>query len=158
LDFGPRPVNLQAHLPQLVGGDVLDRCLRQIAPSISTDQFINYWFKMDSRIEHQVVDQVAQLRRRGIPVFLATNQEHVRAKYLMNDLKLSQHVDGLIYSAKVLSKKSDQAFFTECEKIVCRSPADLLLVDDTLGNVTAAENAGWRAVHWAGTKNLLDYL
>jgi putative hydrolase of the HAD superfamily len=135
---------------------VLAECLARINPQVRVDAFIDYWFNMDSRIDSQVLAQVGRLRQRNTKVFLATNQEHSRARFLMENLGLSKHVDGMIYSAAVSSKKPDTAFFRACVDRTGCLPKDLLLVDDTAANIEAARNAGWQAILWTKSSTVLD--
>jgi putative hydrolase of the HAD superfamily len=137
--------------------EVLAQCLPRFAPTVSVDQFISYWFEMDSRIDQDVLAQSDDLRARGVSVFLATNQEHCRARYLMKQLSLSKHFDGIIYSADVSAKKPDAGFFEAAAERSGFAPKDLLLVDDTLANVKAALREGWRAKHWTGTESLHNF-
>ena len=37
-------------------------------------------------------------------------------------------------------------------------PETLLLIDDTAENVSAARQAGWRAVHWTAPRRLGDII
>lgn len=149
------------HWAKIVTGQLelrgaLQDCLAQIAPNLSADDLIAYWFDSDSRIDQQVLAQVDLLRHSGVSVFLATNQEHLRASYLMQKLGLMRHVDGIIYSAAVSAKKPEREFFAECERAACCAPSEAVLVDDTLCNIEAALQAGWRTFRWTGTGSLTD--
>ena len=73
----------------------------------------------------------------------------MRARYLMEDLALADHVDGIYYSACVGHKKPSPEFFHEIVRSVNRAPGELLLVDDSAENVRCAVSAGWNAVHWS---------
>ena len=68
--------------------------LAQIAPQLSAEQVMEYWFRQDSRLNHQLLDDLTTFRRGGYRVYLATNQEHERVRYLMETLGLATHVDG----------------------------------------------------------------
>jgi putative hydrolase of the HAD superfamily len=126
----------------------LDEALTRLGASVTADALVHYWFENDSRIEQQVLSAIGAHRSRGGRVFLATNQEHMRASYLMDDLGLSEHTDGIIYSAAIGHRKPSPEFYalatarSECMR------SDILLVDDTLENVEAARAFGWGAVHW----------
>jgi putative hydrolase of the HAD superfamily len=87
-------------------------------------------------------------RSAGIRVYLATNQEHLRAAYLMETLGLADHVDGIFYSARLGVRKPDMEFFTGVQAAVGRRGDGLLLIDDSRPNVEGARNAGWQALHW----------
>jgi len=147
--------------PEIVVGQrdlraTLEKCLPGIVRDVSVDRFLSYWFEMDSRVDDAVLAQVASLRARAIPVFLATNQEHLRARFLMQEIGLSAHVDGIVYSAMEAATKPHRAFFRACEKRCGLPPGDLVLVDDAMANVTGALKAGWSAVHWTGSEVLAD--
>src|SRR5450432_1293608 len=41
----------------------------------SVDEFLQYWFVSECTIDETLVEYVQQLRQKGIPCYLATNQE-----------------------------------------------------------------------------------
>ncbi|NIJ42453.1 putative hydrolase of the HAD superfamily [Parvibaculum indicum] len=149
-----RDIFFAPHWTDIVTGrkpllDTLHTCLPALAPSLTAQAFIDYWFEKDSRIDRAVLAACDALRGRGVRVFLATNQEHLRAAHLMDRLALRPHVDGMIYSADIAARKPDRAFFDAAERISGAAPHDILLVDDTKANIDAALAAGWNAAHWA---------
>jgi putative hydrolase of the HAD superfamily len=81
-------------------------------------------------------------------VYLATNQEHLRAAYLMEKLGLAEHVDGIFYSARLGAKKPDMEFFAKVQAAVGLCGEEMLLIDDSRQNIEAALKAGWQALHW----------
>jgi putative hydrolase of the HAD superfamily len=81
-------------------------------------------------------------------VYLATNQEHLRAAYLMEKLGLADHVDGIFYSARLGARKPEMEFFRKVQAGVGLPGEELLLVDDDHRNTEAAVRAGWQALHW----------
>ncbi|KQW77009.1 haloacid dehalogenase [Devosia sp. Root413D1] len=132
--------------------------LAEIAPKVSCERLIAYWFENDSRVDKAVLSAVKRYRERGVPVFLATNQEHMRADYLMQQVGLGAYVDGIIYSAALGHRKPHAEFFERAAAIADAAPQDIVLVDDTLANVEAARRSGWSAVHWTGDSTLDDEL
>lgn len=144
------------HWSEIVMGRAeLFEVLREIWPKLgcraTSEAFVEYWFANDARLDRGVLEDVGALRAAGLPVWLATNQEHSRAAYLMDALGLGAHVDGILYSAKLGAKKPEEAFFEA-------AVAALLLVDDTPANVDAARAAGWRAALWTGETRLADLI
>jgi len=126
----------------------LTTCLESIAPEVSPARFISYWFERDSRLVTPLLEQLALARSDGIRVYLATNQEHLRAAYLMEKLGLADHVDGMFYSAQLGAKKPEPEFFAKVQAAVGLPPGELLLIDDVAANIDAARKAGWQALHW----------
>ena len=136
----------------------LAEVLADIAPSVSAAALIDYWFRNDARLDQAVLGSVARLRADGMKVLLATNQEHLRARYLMEELGLGRQVDGIAYSAALGHRKPTPEFYTAASALAGADPADLVLVDDVLANVETAIAAGWRGVHWTGGQRLEDVL
>lgn len=70
--------------------------LLAVAPGLTVDKVLTYWFQHDARLNRELLIDLAALRDAGLRVYLATNQEHARARYLMDTLGLSAHLDGLL--------------------------------------------------------------
>ena len=126
----------------------LTAALQKIAPHVSPAQFVSYWFERDSRLVAPLLRELSLVRSAGIRVYLATNQEHLRAAYLMENLGLAEHVDGIFYSASLGAKKPDMEFFVKVQATVGLCGEEMLLIDDGRQNVEAALQAGWQAFHW----------
>ncbi|WP_414833382.1 HAD-IA family hydrolase [Afifella sp. YEN Y35] len=138
--------------------DVLERCLPPVAPWLAPQDFVDYWFAHDSLLDEALLSEADNLRRHGMLVFLATNQEHMRARYLMEHLRLGEHVDGIVYSAAVGVRKPDRAFFDAALKQSGSVARNTVLVDDMRANVEAAREAGWLAIQWTRGKSLVGLL
>lgn len=126
----------------------LTSSLQTIAPELNPAEFVSYWFERDSRLAAPLLQELSAVRSAGVRVYLATNQEHLRAAYLMEKLGLAEHVDGIFYSAHVGAKKPDMEFFAKVQAAVGLRGEDMLLIDDSLQNVEAALKSGWQALHW----------
>jgi len=164
-DLGIAPATLQEaffrpHWEDVVLGrkglrEALEACLPRIAPSLAPETFLAYWFERDAALDQALLAECDELRGRGARIFLATNQEHLRAAWLMEHLKLGAHVDGMVYSARVGARKPEAAFFAAAQARAGAAPEDILLVDDTRANVEAAVAAGWRGRQWTKGASLM---
>ena len=167
-DLGINPVDLQEQFFARVWKDViigkralrltLSECMPEISDSVSVDKLINYWFEQDSHINMKLLNDCEDARLAGLTIFLATNQERERANYLMENLGLKNHVDGIIYSGELGFLKEDPQFFAKAEAIAGYPPENLLLIDDTLINIETAINSGWSALHWTDDCDLVEIL
>lgn len=165
-DLGIAPDLLQQRFfarywPDIVTGraglhETLAPILAEISPSVSSEALLEYWFARDARLEEALLQDIAALRRDGLTVALASNQEHLRARYLSERLGLAGHVDHFHYSAAIGVRKPDSAFYRHIEQALGGPAEALLLIDDTVENVSAARHAGWRAVHWTAPRRLGD--
>jgi len=132
----------------------LQKSLDDIAPDVSAEALVTYWFEMSSRIIQPVLSDVHAARKQGIPVYLAANQDHSRAEYLMHEMGLNDEVDGIVYSAMAGYQKPDAGFYSFAEKKTGYRPDELLMIDDKMENIEAAKAAGWLAVHWTESESL----
>jgi putative hydrolase of the HAD superfamily len=145
---------------RIVCGDAdLHATLRAIWPALqcnaSPEQFVEYWFSMDSRVDRSLLERVDDWRSKGRCAFLATNQEHSRARYVWGELSLASRFDGMIYSAAVRARKPDLDFFHRARsKLSGVEGRDILFLDDSDDNVRAASNAGWNSFHYCGIESL----
>ena len=107
---------------------------------------IAYWFAADSRVDPTLLAVVQSWRATVAGrCVLATNQEHHRAAYVWDELRLSRDFDDIIYSAALGAKKPDAAYFARATAKLDVEPAEILFFDDSVANVEAAAAAGWDA-------------
>jgi len=163
LDLGLRMEDLQREFFDVYWEDVvlgrvmlaepLGPVLETIAPHLTVDQLIDYWFRQDSRLDREFMRELSEIRSTGVRVYLATNQEHRRAGYLMKDLGLAEHIDDIYYSGQMGAKKPSQEFFDRVASTMSCVASELLLIDDTPANIRAADAAGWQTLHWTGKES-----
>jgi putative hydrolase of the HAD superfamily len=165
-DLGIRPPDLQklffrsADFSSLMVGQAdLFEALRHVWPQLrcaaSVEAFVDYWFSSHSGLDRDVLAAVDRVRHEGKPSFLATNQEHHRARYVWNTLGLSEHFDGMIYSAELGAQKPNPEFFARAVgRLPARKPGEILFLDDSLANIEAAARSGWNALHYRNIEDL----
>ncbi|NLR98605.1 HAD-IA family hydrolase [Rhizobium sp. P38BS-XIX] len=134
----------------------LTEVLGRIAPELQARTLIDYWFENDSRLDHGLLDELAALRIGGTKLFLATNQEHMRAAYLMETLGLSSCFDGIFYSAALGHQKPSAEFFRLATDRVGLAANEIGFIDDVEANVEAARQFGWKAMQWTSGSRLQD--
>lgn len=132
--------------------------LRDIAPQVTCDQLIDYWFSGDSHLDTKLLDELALVRAAGTEVHLATVQEHERARYLWDRLDFRSRFDGLHYAADLGCSKPSAAFFRAIEQRTGFTPQQLFLIDDKIANVEGARACGWGAALWAEKSTLQSLL
>lgn len=164
-DFGLEPRLLQTRFFQQhwsrieIGEADLYTVLEAIWPELEcrgdARSFVDYWFANDSRIDAEVIALVDRWRADGGLAYLATVQEHYRARYVWNTLALSRHFDGMLYSAALGAKKPHADFFRRAfPKLPVGAPNEILFLDDRMNNVEAARTAGWRAHSFTAAEDL----
>lgn len=139
----------RAGLRERLGG-----VLAEIAPHVSCETLIRYWFQGDAELDANLLTQIATVRATGVAVHLATVQEHERAAWLWNDLGLRDHFDDMHYAADLGTSKPSQAFYAAVEQRVGRRGSAIAFVDDSERNVQAARERGWQAALWTSGASL----
>jgi putative hydrolase of the HAD superfamily len=138
--------------------ECLGPVLAKIAPGLSVDQLIRYWFENDAHLDHDLLAQLAAVRAGGVELHLATVQEHERARNIWGELALKRHFDGMHYAAELGCAKPDEAFY---RAVVARSgfaPDEIFFIDDKQANIDAAHAEGWNAALWDGSRPLADLM
>jgi putative hydrolase of the HAD superfamily len=132
--------------------------LAEIAPHLSAETLVSYWFEHDAHLDHDLLDQLAEVRNRGIQLHLATVQEHRRADYLWRTLGFQHRFDAIHYAADIGWAKPASEFFANIEARTGFRGGELFFIDDRLENVEAARALGWRAAVWTGEHRLADLM
>ncbi|MEM7168815.1 MAG: HAD-IA family hydrolase [Pseudomonadota bacterium] len=127
--------------------EVLAALLPDLGYKGSVDRFLEYWFTKDSDLNRDVMAVVGQLAAiEGVELYLATGQEHHRARYLWHDLDLKHHFTEVFFTAQLGLHKHDPAFFQEINKRLEMAEGEQpLFFDDAPPVVAAARAAGWDA-------------
>ena len=132
--------------------------LADIAPHLTCDQLCAYWFENDSHLDHGLLEQLAAIRAQGVRLHLATVQEHERAAYLWDAMRLKDRFDAMHYAADLGAKKPHPDFYAEIGRRTALAPHEMRLIDDRLENVEAAIAAGWSGFHWTPGSRLAEAL
>lgn len=151
------------HWPQIIIGEqaiepALTAVLSKIAPHLETETLLRYWFENDSRLDEKLLADLSLLRKSGVSIYIATNQEHRRAAWLMNEHGLSEHVEGIFYSAKLGCKKPGEQFFRMATESAGVAASEIAFIDDSAENIEAARRYGWQAVQWKSGMTLKEAL
>jgi putative hydrolase of the HAD superfamily len=127
----------------------LAESLEMIGSTAAVEEVLACWFEADLVVFDAAIDLARRAASAGIPVVLATNQEHRRARYLRDRLGQMVSLDRVFYSAEFGVQKHQSAFFEEASKqlgVSEDSRSEVIFVDDLLENVETARKSGWQAV------------
>lgn len=138
--------------------DALEKRLPALGYKGSPMDFARYWLEKDSNLNQPVLDVVRRLRAQGdVPLYIATNQEHLRASWLWSALKLGDLFDDIFYSARIGTRKPEPKFFEYVEQRIGTSEEPPLFFDDTPKVVAAARARGWDAVLFDTVTDLVSH-
>ena len=111
----------------------------------SVEDCIRVWFEADSALNTEILALIAALRGAGIPSYVASTQEPLRAAYLEDVLGFRELFDDRFFSCRVGVMKPDPAFFEHVTASLGVAGKDLLFIDDLEHIVQGARQCGWNA-------------
>ncbi|MFT3860138.1 HAD family hydrolase [Micropruina sp.] len=142
------PAAFAAEVQCLTGaGDLrakLTSLLRQAGTGAEVDRVLAVWH--DIVVDHQALAVVNRVRRQGLVVGLATNQQSYRGAHMRDVLGLDRHFDRTFYSYEVGHAKPSVAYFAHIAEALRLPPERIAFADDTGPNVVGARTAGLRSV------------
>lgn len=134
--------------------DVLPPYLERWGYTGDVNDFLDYWFEHDCRLDGDLLAAIDRLSSASRLV-IATNQDRHRTRYLWDQLDLRSRFEWMFSSSELGVRKPDHGFWHRVTAALdTESHADILLVDDSEANVAAARNFGWRAIHYRDRSDL----
>jgi putative hydrolase of the HAD superfamily len=104
----------------------------------------SYWLNRDDHLNLQLLDIVRHLRRTGrARLYVATNQEHMRAFHLWNRHGFENLFDDMFHAARFGELKPGLAFFERAADILGPQVEPPLFFDNEEAVVQAANAFGW---------------
>lgn len=112
----------------------------------SVDELLNYWFKTEDVRNEELLKVIYELKDKGIPCYLATDQEKYRAEYMQN-VMFKELFNGYFVSAELGVTKTDPRFFelvlqqlkTQYPEL---QPNEVIFFDDSQSKVDTAKALG----------------
>jgi putative hydrolase of the HAD superfamily len=108
------------------------------------------WLREDDLPDRELLALVGATRDREIRCQVASVQEKRRASYLRHEMAFGTAFDRTLFSCELGFAKPDAAFYLNAQSVLDKQPEELLLVDDSLACIEAAQAAGWHTFHYMG--------
>ena len=123
--------------------DELPAVLRHWEWQGSVDQFLEFWFGVESNVNQAMLAFADALRAKGIRCILASTQERHRARSLEALLGVGTRFERAFFSCDVGLKKPSPEYFTAVANAMNLPPDRIGLIDDVRANVESAQSVGW---------------
>ncbi len=115
----------------------------------TVEEFLHYWFTSEQNIDHDLIAFINALKKQGIHVYVATNQEKYRTDHLWNELGFSKIFRAMFSSAHLGHQKHEAKFFDKVmEQLDGVKKSEVILWDDTQKNIDTAKAAGLHAEYY----------
>ena len=118
------------------------------------EEFLQYWFETEDVRNDELIALIESLRDKGVPCYLATEQEKYRAEY-MKKVMFKDLFDGTFITADIGHKKSAPEFFEAAYEQLKATHgelpmSDIVFFDDSQDKVDAATKVGLTAYLYTG--------
>ena len=145
----------------IVGKKNLYDALEEFLPTIGFNQgpqlVIDYWLENDANINYELLEKIKLLQRvPNIRLHIATNQEHNRAKYLMETLGFNKHFSNIFHSAEIGYRKPNPLYFVNVHQRLGAPVTPPIFFDDTPEVVESAKKFGWHAFVYNDVKDIFQ--
>lgn len=133
----------------LVGKADLKESITTYLPALgwkgTVEELLDYWFKTEHSLNEELVAYIQGLRKAGIHVVLATNQEKYRTQYMLDHMGFNDAFDAIYSSAHLGLKKPAVEFFGRVVQEMGRPKEEVLFWDDDPRNIDGANEFGIHA-------------
>jgi epoxide hydrolase-like predicted phosphatase len=141
-----------------IGEITADECYARAAERLGVTQEVARALVFDafaSAPDEALAAYVGTVRKRGVVVAALTNNMSGEAELLRRP-ELGRLFDAAISSVDARLAKPDPGFFRHAEARLGAAGRDVIFVDDMPGNVEAARDLGWRAIHFRSTAQAIQ--
>lgn len=127
--------------------EALDRALPGLGFNGPSMKLVSYWLSHDSCLNEPMLDLVRKLKASDdVRLYLATNQEHIRAFWLWQDMGLGELFEDIFYAARIGAAKPTRPFFDGIMARIGLQGERPLFFDDSIKVIEGARDYGWEAV------------
>lgn len=138
--------------------EALDRRLPSLGYRGSSMAFVQYWLSRDSALNQPLIDLVRRLKARSdLRLYIATNQDHMRAMWLWQTMGLGEVFEDIFYSARAGVRKPEKGFFDFIEHRIGPQTEPTLFFDDTPKVIEGARAHGWEAVQFETVEDCANH-
>jgi len=111
----------------------------------TVDELLDYWFSEEYILNKELMEYVGTLRKSGVRVVLATNQEKYRTQYMLDHMGFDGLFDKIYSSAHLGLKKPAIEFFAHVVEDMQVNKDQVLFWDDDQRNIDGALEYGIHA-------------
>jgi HAD superfamily hydrolase (TIGR01509 family) len=136
-------------------GDIVEVAGRLLEPEVrglTGAHFVNRWYGENARLNRTLLDLVPRLGFER--VYLATNQEPIRAGQIEARLAGYRWLCGAFVSSRIGYQKPDPRFFKHVLATLGQRPEEILFVDDCAEYIDAAASLGIATIHFTGNESV----
>lgn len=142
--------------------EVIEPYFQQWKWEKTADDFMQYWFENDVKLDLQLLDFIKNLRQEGHYCALASQQEIYRKKHLWETKELCSIFDDFFCSCDLGVLKSDPKFFEIIiqklmDKELIQEASEVVFWDDMEKCVAVAQTTGITAKLFESNEDIINF-
>ncbi len=114
----------------------------------SVDELLKEWFEGERELNQELLSYIEKLRKKGITIYVGTNNEKYRTEYLRDVVGLGKVVHKFYGSGHIGHLKPDHKFFQYIIDDQKLDKDEVIFWDDFKENVKAARKFGIKAEYY----------
>lgn len=123
-------------------------------------ELLDMWFASENHIDNNVLEIVKQQKAKGLPVYMATNQEKYRAEYLRS-VMFPDVFDGVFVSSELGYMKRDDGYWPPVLGKLALAvpgiePSQVVYFDDSQDSIDGATRAGIHAILYKSIEQITE--
>ena len=116
------------------------------------EKYFSEQYKYESSfIDNMLLEKIKMIRSIGTKCYLATDQNHHRKNYILNEWKFRSYFDGYYVSADIGYRKIDNEFWiyiaNDLGRLGICKKQNVLFIDDRIENINKAKEHGFDVFH-----------
>jgi putative hydrolase of the HAD superfamily len=135
----------QANIGKADIREELQKVLQEWGWRGSVDELLGYWMNADSDIDERIKTIAEEFRVHGGGVYLATDQDYYRTRFIWEERGLKDWMDGRFVSCEVGLLKENPLFFRRVIEVLHTDPEKIVFFDDSQSKIDAAREIGINA-------------
>jgi HAD superfamily hydrolase (TIGR01509 family) len=124
----------------------------------SVEDFLQYWFETESTTDKEVLEIVSDLRKQGIPCYIATRQEKYRKEYLLEIVGLKNSFDGIFCTCDIGYDKWEKEYWDSVCKSLHLKPEEIMFFCDSQKNIDSSKTLGVNAYFYGDIVHLKEVI
>lgn len=138
--------------------EALDKRLPGLGYKGSSMAFAQIWLNHENQPNVELLSALRKLKGNpNLKLFLATNQDHMRAQWLWETLGLGEIFEDIFYSGRIGLTKAHRGFFDFADQRMRLPDVPPLFFDDTAKVIEVARSHGWEAVHFSRNEDVFNH-
>jgi len=138
--------------------EILPKYLKSWNWNKSVDEFLEYWFESENKIDHELIKLIEKLKKKDFRCILLSNQEKYRADFIKNKMIPKDLFKKMYFSCDYQLDKQSPEFLQIILKENSLKPEEVIHIDDGEEFLKVSKDLGFETFLFRGADKFEKYL